>query len=110
MVGTARVPPRPQRAGRFRATGPARARAFAYTYHYLNWFSKTGVIRWHTVSRSRMAAIALLYVASLAIYAYDYATGLIALFTLSLLHVLLEFPLDVRTIVSLISRPLAPAR
>jgi len=84
--------------------------AFAYTYHYLNWFSKTGVIRWHTVGRARMAVIGLLYAASLAVYAYNYATGLIALFLLSLLHVLLEFPLDMRTIASLAARPLATAR
>jgi hypothetical protein len=84
--------------------------AFAYTYHYLNWFSKTGVIRWHTVSRRRMTGIAALYAASLGVYAYDYATGLVALFVLSLLHVLLEFPLDVRTIAGLASRPVAAAR
>lgn len=74
---------------------------FAYAYHYLNWFSKTGVIGWHTVSRRRLAVIGALYVASLAVYAYDYATGLVALFFLSLLHVLLEFPLDLRTIAGL---------
>jgi hypothetical protein len=84
--------------------------AFAYTYHYLNWFSKTGVIRWHAVSRPRMAVIGVLYGASLAVYAWDYATGLVALFLLSLLHVLLEFPLDVRTMASLAARPLAAAR
>jgi hypothetical protein len=25
--------------------------AFAYLYHYLNWFSKTEVIRWHKVPK-----------------------------------------------------------
>jgi len=29
---------------------------FAYTYHYLNWFSKTSVIRWHEVPRWRFDA------------------------------------------------------
>ena len=69
---------------------------FAYTYHYLNWFSKTGIIRWHEVSRRRLTAIAIVYAASLALYAWSYSLGLIALLFLSLLHVLLEFPLDVR--------------
>jgi len=73
--------------------------AFAYTYHYLNWFSKTGIIRWHEVSRRRLAVIGVLYVASLALYAYSYELGLIVLLFLSLLHVLLEFPLDVRAMV-----------
>jgi hypothetical protein len=104
LTGTAR----PASYDAFVAIG--RFLGFAYTYHYLNWFSKTGIIRWHAVSRARMAGIGVLYVASLAVYAYDYATGLIALFLLSLLHVLLEFPLDVRTMVSLAARPLAPAR
>jgi hypothetical protein len=80
--------------------------AFAYTYHYLNWFSKTGIIRWHEVSGARLTAISGIYIASLALYAYDYRVGLTALFALSLIHVLLEFPLDVRTIAAL-GRPAA---
>lgn len=75
---------------------------FAYTYHYLNWFSKTGIIRWHEVSRARMAGIAVLWLASMALYAYDYATGLAALFFLSIVHVFLEFPLDARTLVDVV--------
>jgi hypothetical protein len=72
---------------------------FAYTYHYLNWFSKTGIIGWHSMSRSRMAVIGVLYAVSLGIYAYDYRVGLLALYLLSVTHVFLEFPLDARTIV-----------
>jgi hypothetical protein len=68
--------------------------AFAYTYHYLNWFSKTSVIKWHEVPRSRTAAIAVLWVASLALYARSYELGFIALYVLSVLHVMLEFPLN----------------
>jgi hypothetical protein len=75
--------------------------AFAYTYHYLNWFSKTGIIRWHEVSGVRLTAIGGIYIASVALYAYDYRAGLTALFALSFIHVLLEFPLDVRTIAAL---------
>jgi hypothetical protein len=86
---------------------------FAYTYHYLNWFSKTGVIRWHEVSGVRMAAIGVLWLASVALYAYDYAVGLAALFFLSIVHVFLEFPLDARTAVDVVTagrRTRAPAR
>jgi hypothetical protein len=72
---------------------------FAYTYHYLNWFSKTGIIRWHDVGRGRMATIGALWIASVGLYAYDYATGLAVLFFLSVTHVFLEFPLDARTAV-----------
>ncbi len=71
--------------------------AFAYTYHYLNWFSKTSIIRWHEVPRRRAALIAALWIAAMAIYARDYATGFAVLYLLSVLHVLLEFPLDHRT-------------
>ncbi|HMG81504.1 MAG TPA: hypothetical protein VK559_00585 [Ferruginibacter sp.] len=68
--------------------------AFAYTYHYLNWFSKTEIIRWHQVPKARFVVVIILWVASLAIYAIDYAKGLQWLFFLSFCHVLLEFPLN----------------
>ena len=68
--------------------------AFAYLYHYLNWFSKTEVIKWHQVPKKRLIAVGLLWAASLAVYAYDYAIGLQWLFFLSFSHVLLEFPLN----------------
>jgi hypothetical protein len=71
--------------------------AFAYTYHYLNWFSKTSIIGWHQVPRLRAAAIAVAWAGAVALYAFDYATGLSVLYVLSFLHVLLEFPLDHRT-------------
>jgi hypothetical protein len=74
---------------------------FAYTYHYLNWFSKTSIIRWHEVSRPRAAVIALVWAAALAVYLYDYSTGLSMLYVLSLLHVLLEFPLNHQTFVGI---------
>ncbi len=75
--------------------------AYAYTYHYLNWFSKTNVIRWHQISYSRMAAILIAWTISLVIYAIDYRLGYITLFFLSLLHVLLEFPLNHQSFVGI---------
>jgi cell division protein FtsW (lipid II flippase) len=71
--------------------------AFAYTYHYLNWFSKTSIIKWHKVSKNRIAAIAVVWLASLALYAYNYDTGMAVLYFISVLHVMLEFPLNHRT-------------
>ncbi|MEX1188744.1 MAG: hypothetical protein WED33_05755 [Bacteroidia bacterium] len=75
--------------------------AFAYTYHYLNWFSKTSVIQWHKVSRNTLIAIVSIWAISIAIYAYDYMIGLKWLFLLSFLHVLLEFPLNYRSIIGI---------
>lgn len=71
--------------------------AFAYTYHYLNWFSKTSIIRWHEIPRSRSVLIVALWLASLALYLYSYQMGMIALYFLSVLHVMLEFPLNHQT-------------
>jgi hypothetical protein len=68
--------------------------AFAYTYHYFNWFSKTSIIKWHEVSRARLAAIVALWISAAGTYIYDYALGVKVLFGLSVLHVYLEFPLN----------------
>ncbi|MDW5290604.1 hypothetical protein [Formosa sp. PL04] len=73
--------------------------SFAYTYHYLNWFSKTSIIGWKkAVSKKGALIILLIWTASIGLYLYDFKTGLIALYLLSFLHVLLEFPLNVTTI------------
>jgi hypothetical protein len=69
--------------------------AFAYTYHYLNWFSKTSVIKWHQVPRKILAGTIALWLISIGLYIYDYNLGLQVLFFLSFLHVFLEFPLNV---------------
>ncbi|HTF05141.1 MAG TPA: hypothetical protein VK826_14030, partial [Bacteroidia bacterium] len=68
--------------------------AFAYTYHYLNWFAKTSVIKWHNVPKKRLAVILVLWIASVGFYLYDYKLGFNVLFLLSFLHVFLEFPLN----------------
>ena len=75
--------------------------AFAYTYHYLNWFSKTKIINWHQVSKTRLTVALSIWVASIALYIYDYKLGLAALFFLSVLHVFLEFPLNHLTFVGI---------
>ncbi len=72
--------------------------AFAYTYHYLNWFSKTSVIQWHKVPKPRLYFVLGIWIASVVLYLYDYGVGLKWLFLLSFLHVLLEFPLNFMSI------------
>jgi hypothetical protein len=68
--------------------------AFVYTYHYLNWFIKAEVIRWTDMSRARLVLIVAASAASTALYFYDYAFGFTVLLALSLVHVVLEFPLN----------------
>ena len=75
--------------------------AFAYTYHYLNWFSKTTIIKWHEVSKSRLLLITSLWVLSIVLYFIDYKLGFYALFFLSFLHVFFEFPLNLHTMVGI---------
>lgn len=73
--------------------------AFAYTYHYLNWFSKTTIIGWHKkLTQKKSIFILLLWIASVALYFYNYKIGLSVLLFLSLLHVFMEFPLNVISI------------
>jgi len=71
--------------------------AFAYTYHYLNWFSKTQVINWHKMTVKRSVIIGIIWAASIALYFYNYRIGIKWLFMLSLAHVILEFPLNHRS-------------
>jgi len=75
--------------------------AFAYLYHYLNWFSKTEVIRWHKVPKVRFIGVVVIWLASCGFYLYDYSLGLSVLFFLSFTHVLLEFPLNIVSIVGI---------
>jgi hypothetical protein len=73
--------------------------AFAYTYHYLNWFSKTSIIGWKkSLTTRKTVYILVIWAAAIGIYMYDFYTGLMALYFLSLLHVFFEFPLNVITI------------
>lgn len=73
--------------------------AFAYTYHYLNWFSKTSVIGWaKTLELKKMILVLGIWILSIALYLYNYQTGLMVLFILSMIHVLAEFPLNVLSI------------
>lgn len=72
--------------------------AFAYVYHYGNWFSKTGIIGWHKIPKKRFLAIIIIWMAGIAVYTYNYARGLHWLFFLSLVHILLELPLNMASL------------
>jgi hypothetical protein len=76
--------------------------AFAYTYHYLNWFSKTNIIKWNNIPHLRMIAIIAIWLLSLGLYWKDFRLGLYWLLLISNLHVLLELPLNFRSMLLLI--------
>lgn len=78
--------------------------AFSYTYHYLNWFSKTSIIQWHKISKFKFISIILIWILSVALYMYDYSTGLKWLYLLSLAHVFLEFPLNMYSIKQIVEK------
>ncbi len=67
---------------------------FAYTYHYLNWFSKAKIIKWHKLSRPKILALTSFYLLVLGFYFIDYRTGFLITIFLSMAHVFLEFPLN----------------
>jgi len=74
--------------------------AFAYLHHYLNWFSKTSIIKWNRISSARALTIVALWIVTLWLYANDSATGLTMLMSLSFLHGFLELPLDHQTLLN----------
>lgn len=77
--------------------------AWIYLYHYLNWFSKTQVIGWHAIPMRRVIVIIIAWIASVGLYAWNYNIGLSFLIFLATLHVVLEFPLDARTLGALLT-------
>lgn len=75
--------------------------AFAYTYHYLNWFSKTSVIQWHKIDKKKMYTTLILWAICCFMFYFNYRIGLAAIYVLSMLHIILEFPLNISSIRSL---------
>jgi len=71
--------------------------SFIYTYHYLNWFLKTSSIGWMKVFDSKKRKFVLfLWATFVLIYAYNFRVGYVLLLLLSYLHVILEFPLNIK--------------
>lgn len=73
--------------------------SFIYLYHYLNWFSKTSIIKWHkNLTSKKTVLIFIIWITILALFYINFRLGfLIALF-FSFLHVILEFPLNALSI------------
>ena len=71
--------------------------AFGYTYHYLNWFSKTEVIKWHKIPKKWLRFSILIWIFSIAIHLVNIKIGIIFISLLSLLHVCMEFPLNFKS-------------
>ncbi|HEY1612064.1 MAG TPA: hypothetical protein VGF97_00040 [Rhizomicrobium sp.] len=80
--------------------------SFVYTYHYLNWFIKADVTRWANIPRRRLIGVVVLSAASTGLCFYNYTIGITVLLLVSLLHVLLEFPLNTIAIRDLAAMPL----
>ncbi|MFT5780173.1 MAG: hypothetical protein ACI837_003134 [Crocinitomicaceae bacterium] len=79
--------------------------SFIYTYHYLNWFSKTTTIAWHKkLTLTRSIVIGVLWIGMLSLFYYDFKTGFLVALFFSFLHVILEFPLNMVSIRGIISR------
>ncbi|NYE30717.1 hypothetical protein HDE78_003694 [Rhodanobacter sp. K2T2] len=76
---------------------------FAYAYHYVNWFLKTGLLGWHRVSSTRLVLLASAWAVVMFAYAQSIVVGLLVSLPLSLGHVLLELPLNMRTVRGLCS-------
>jgi hypothetical protein len=79
------------------AAGVLRFLAFIYLFHYLNWFAKTELLKWHQVSRRSWAWIVVLYSVSVGCYLWNFVVGFYLVNFLSMLHVFLEFPLNWHT-------------
>lgn len=70
--------------------------SYAYLYHYLNWFSKTSIIGWgKLINKKQLIGIGTFSAIAIGSYFYNYKFGLKLLFFLSMLHVMLEFPLNI---------------
>ena len=69
--------------------------AFAYIYHYLNWFSKTTIIGWHKhLTTSKSLLILGIWLFLVITFMFDYKLGFNLALFFSFLHVFLEFPLN----------------
>ena len=73
--------------------------AFAYIYHYLNWFSKTSIIGWgKSLKGKRAIAILTIWLSFVLVFVVDYRLGFVTVIGISFLHVVLEFPLNAMSI------------
>jgi hypothetical protein len=77
--------------------------SFIYLYHYLNWFSKTTTIFWHkSLTIKRSIFIGTIWAVLLCLFFFDFKIGFLTALFFSFLHVILEFPLNIASIKSLL--------
>lgn len=75
--------------------------AFTYMYHFLNWFSKTSVIKWHETKPIILLAVLGIWVCILVLYWVDITLSLNIIYIFGLLHVILEYPLNHQSFVGI---------
>lgn len=78
--------------------------AFSYTYHYLNWFTKTSIIKWHEIPKMRMLGLTIAYIAVLGVYFFNKTVGTGLIGVLSIAHIILEFPLNAQSMKALFTK------
>jgi len=79
--------------------------SFIYLYHYLNWFSKTSLIQWHkSLTWQRSVIIGATWAVLLALLYYNFKLGLMIAVFFSVVHVILEFPLNLISIRGLFAK------
>lgn len=72
--------------------------AFGYLHHFLNWFDKTERVGWHRLPRRRLVGIGAAWLVCVAAYAWNPRIGLLVALVPNVLHVVLELPLNWRTL------------
>jgi len=75
--------------------------AFTYMYHFLNWFSKTSIIKWHETKPVVLFSVFGIWIAILVLYWIDITLSMKIIYIFGLLHVLLEYPLNHRSFVGI---------
>ena len=78
--------------------------SFIYLYHYLNWFSKTSLIQWHkSLTWQRSVVIGVTWIVLLVLFYFNLGLGMLFAVFFSMLHVILEFPLNVFSVKGLVT-------
>lgn len=75
--------------------------AFVYAYHFANWFSKTKVIGWIDPAKKYGKIVISGWLICVLTFLYDYMTGITLIYVFSMLHVILEFPLNHQTFLAI---------
>jgi hypothetical protein len=75
--------------------------SFMYAYHYLNWFSKTTVIKWHQIDRRATVVVSLLVLLAFLAYMVNKVFYFFVIALYSNYHSVMEFPLNYRSFVAI---------